>query len=95
MREMFDIKPFNEQLLSGCVFDTNGTEPANALVNRLQRQGAIDFGTTVTCGDGTMPSTSLPHHGCLQAYIKELWETEGAPDDVRVTWPEEFDAPNV
>ncbi|CUG88032.1 Hypothetical protein, putative [Bodo saltans] len=33
--------------------------------------------------------------GCEQAYIKELWETEGAPDNVRVTWPEEFDRPNV
>lgn len=28
---------------------------------------------------------------CEQAYINELWETEGAPDDVRVTWPEEFE----
>ncbi|CUG86843.1 Hypothetical protein, putative [Bodo saltans] len=33
--------------------------------------------------------------GCEPAYIKELWETDGAPDNVRVTWPEEFDDPNV
>ncbi|CUG85923.1 Hypothetical protein, putative [Bodo saltans] len=33
--------------------------------------------------------------GGEQAYIKELWETDGAPDNVQVTWPEEFDRPNV
>lgn len=39
--ETFDVNPFSEQVLFGTVFDTNGTEAAKALTDRLQRHGAI------------------------------------------------------
>lgn len=68
MNRTFAIKPFSEQLLHGVVFDTNGTGVAQALGDRLKRQGAIHFGTTTMCGEGEVPSTSLPspYHAAIQ-----------------------------
>ncbi|CUG87514.1 bacterial-type amidase, putative [Bodo saltans] len=76
MNRTFAIKPYSEQLLHGVVFDTNGTGVAQALgsqlkrqgADRLKRQGAIHFGTTTMCGEGEVPSTSLPspYHAAIQ-----------------------------